>query len=225
LFSDFSARFKDNSEKFVEVLQGITWPFVVFAISLPALALLLTNLRQILAVKKTIDDAPENLGKALEKLSEYERRIDEVGANFSNSLESSVSLLESRIESLREAASGTSSAGPAGDRPQSPKERVIAHVEDALTIFEPALERLNADKRRKPVSVTRGGGNRPELARRLGGARLYADNQDNNELLTEYLELAFKLHLGSRKKAPDPQQLQRLDELRAKINEQDLINA
>lgn len=86
----------------MQVLNGLAWPFVAFAISLPVVLILNANMAQLIAIKRTLDEAPDKLMNALDGVAKFKDNIDEIRAQVSNDLNETLSGAEMRLAALSE---------------------------------------------------------------------------------------------------------------------------
>jgi hypothetical protein len=227
-----SMRFS-NEEHLAKILSNIGWPYAALSLSGPVVYLLSTNMRHLLGLKKTIDEAPEKLGKIFADLRDLDKNIEEISAQAASSSAQAANSINASIDDIVNSLSGLEeqlkrNTALAKDIPAdqwrlqeadtSPtlRERLANHVEAASQKFYQALERANNDGRRKDILVVnRGGGNRPELVEKLKQGRLYlARDESTNSAIAEYLIATFKAEITARKGNVDESTIVNLDELK-----------
>ena len=215
-----SIRFSEP-ELFLNALRTFSIPYLVFSIALVIVILFGSNMRVLLELKKTIDQAPESLGEALEKATEIKRNIDEAGSELNNRLEQSIA--DFRIESEAELSKFVSSFRAVhssnfglDDIEQSSidpgvvsKSEFFPFLTIANRLFYKALDVHNSDKRRDPMTVSRGGGNRPTLASDLREKKIITENE------YRFIEEVFKKEMSLRQKdSIQAQDISYIDRLR-----------
>lgn len=228
-----SARFA-NEEQLEKVLGNIGWPFAVLSLAVPITYILSTNLRHLLDLKKTIDDAPVNLAEALRKLEEFQSSLEAATAQVNNDLEAREGRLsrligqmdakESQLShilgqnvSAEAHALGAGNATGETALQATALERLAAHLEAASNRFYEALDKANSDRRRtrNPLVVKPGGFNRPELVEDLRAGKYFDRNDDRNNALADFIAAAFNLEMDRRRKKPPTEaSIMNLDELR-----------
>lgn len=174
-------------------------------------------MRQLIGLKKTIDDAPKKFDEVLGKTDVFSDRIK----TFQNDLNEMLDAFEVRFSAI---ASKAKSRGASGATPAENAEgRLAAHYANATNLFYPALRAWNERHDDETLLVTRGGGNRGELAGILGGKAAFSERGDLNSKIAEYLKAVFTAHLASRRRDPDPRTLEELDRMLNQLSEAGLV--
>jgi hypothetical protein len=178
-----------DDELLVQVLRGLAWPFVAFAISLPVVLILNANMAQLIAIKRTLDEAPDKLMHALDGVAKFKDNIDEIRAQLSNDLNETLSGAEMRLAAVSEKIAATSGdGGVAASSAPTSRERLSEHNDTwASPLLSNALEAYNSDRRRTPLTINRGGGNRPELVAKLRDAVMFHADLALNRAVGDYL--------------------------------------
>jgi hypothetical protein len=197
----------------------LAWPFVVLVIALPASLLIGANIRHLLGLKKTIDDAPEKLSEAFHTAEKLRQNLEETGGKITNDINGALGEIEARMTAFEGRIQRIVSQVP-GQAPQpqqlTPRERLGAHLETASERFYETLEAWNSDGRRKgsQLGVTRGGGNRSELVERLRASGAFDRDAERNNGIAAYLRAAFEKQLSARRGGVEVADVNALDELK-----------
>ncbi len=215
----------ENEELAAKALGHISWPYAIFALSLPAILLLVSNIRQLIAVvmgfKDAIDRAPEQLQTSLETAEHLREKIEQTGGQVINKMAQSLGELEARMNEFEGRWDRLNATRPATDHVSeelSPRERLAEHIGAASALFYEVLERWNENASDQKV-VSRGGGNRPELVRELRDKNAFASDKAANDAVAQYLSEAFRMQLSSRRGAVQKTDIGRLDQLKRAAEE------
>lgn len=151
------------------------------------------NMAQLIAIKRTLDEAPDKLMNALDGVAKFKDNIDEIRAQVSNDLNETLSGAEMRLAALSEKIAATSSGGAsAANGVLTARERLSEHNDTwASPLLSAALERYNSDRRRTPLTINKGGGNRPELVSKLRDAAMFEDDAALNRAVSDYLSAVY----------------------------------
>lgn len=202
-----------GEDNFTKVIGHVGWPFVIFALSFPAVLLLASNLRQLLGLKAAIEQAPARLEESLVKAQGFRDSIVQIQNDLTEALEKAEARATALAEKMRSFAERIEPRAEAAPVEPSPRERLAEHLELATPKFYAALETWNSDGRRRNnvLVVTRGGGNRPELVDELERASLFDADPQRNALLASYIRTAFREQMSTRRREVDGDTIAELD--------------
>ncbi|MFZ4807596.1 MAG: hypothetical protein ACOYLQ_10090 [Hyphomicrobiaceae bacterium] len=217
LYSSLFSKFQ-NPEGLATALGAIAWPFVVFVVALPVTLVLSSHIRELLSLKKTIDDAPKNLLQALESAEKIRTNLEESGGRITNDINGALGEIEARMtgfEGRVQRLLPDQAAAVAAQQPLSARERLASHLDRASGRFYEVLEEWNADGRRRgrQLVVTRGGGNRRELVETLRERSAFSPEVDQNDRIARYLSMTFSKQLSARRGGVEMADVEELDGL------------
>ena len=208
----------DTAELRSKTAIALAWPFVALVIALPASLLVGANIRHLLGLKKTIDDAPRKLADAFETAEKLRQNLEEAGGRITNNINGALGEIEARMTAFEGGLERIVDRVPGQPQQQeiTPRERLAAHLEDASERFYETLEVWNGDGRRRgsQLVVTRGGGNRGDLVERLREGSAFDRDQARNEAIAAYLRAVFARQLSARRGGVSPEDVAELDRLK-----------
>lgn len=192
----------------IEILKVVWLPMLILGSSVPLALLFGSQVSRLYELKQSLDSAPERLSKAILRAEEFEDVINKVSADAQNTLVSLSDKFRSDLEtsvqqvvdSIPATALGAERELPAPQDIPAPTEaptvdgnehepsrlelrkRILAHVEPAAEALYERIDSWNSDGRRLRTGeliVSKGGGNRVDIAALLAEKNLIIPNCDN----------------------------------------------
>lgn len=218
-FAWFLAVQFDTSELRATAAGVLSWPFVVLVVALPVSLLVGANIRHLLGLKKTIDDAPEKLSNAFETAERLKENLEETGGKITNDINEALGEIEARMTAFEGRVQRIVSQLPGQAPPPqqlTPRERLGAHLETASDRFYEVLDAWNSDGRRRgsQLVVKRGGGNRGNLVEHLKANGAFDRDEGRNNAIADYLKAAFDKQLSARRGGVEADDVVALDSLK-----------